>query len=125
MFCPHCGTSNAGGQFCTSCGSAIIQPAAAPAPPTPQFVNPSQPTQVSVYATTGASTSNVFSTWGIVLGSVAFLILPVLFGPVGIILAAVGKSKNEPRSTVALAVSIVGTVMGMIIGWIVGSTFGY
>jgi membrane protein YqaA with SNARE-associated domain len=56
---------------------------------------------------------------------VAFLILPVLFGPVGIILAAVGKSKNEPRSTVALAVSIVGTVMGMIIGWIVGSTFGY
>jgi membrane protein YqaA with SNARE-associated domain len=100
----------------------ITQPAAAPAP---QLVNTSQPAQFNNYSATVVPSSNVFSIWGIVLGSVAFLFLPVVFGPVGIILSAVGKSKNESRSTVALTVSIVGTVMGMILGWIIGSSFGY
>jgi len=119
MFCPHCGTNNTVGQFCTKCGSAITQLAAAPAPsPAPQFAPVSQPTQFNSFPQAAPTTSNVFSTWGIVLGAVAFLFFPVVFGPVGIILSAVGKSKNESRATVALTISIVGTVMGMFLGYI-------
>jgi hypothetical protein len=51
------------------------------------------------------------------LGAIAFLFFPIVFGPVGIILAAVGKSKNEERATVGLAVSISGTVVGIILGF--------
>ena len=51
------------------------------------------------------------------MGAIAFLFFPIVFGPVGIILAAVGKSKNEERATVALAVSISGTVVGIILGF--------
>jgi membrane protein YqaA with SNARE-associated domain len=100
----------------------ITSPAAAPVA---QFASSPQTAQFTNYPVTATPSSNTFSIWGIVLGSVAFLFLPVVFGPVGIILSAVGKSKNESRSTVALTVSIVGTVMGMILGWIIGSSFWY
>jgi hypothetical protein len=107
MFCPHCGTNNAGGQFCAKCGSALnTQASGVQASSTVPLGQPA--TQVA----------NGFSHAAIALGSIAFLFFPVVFGPVGIVLAVVGKGKNEPKATIGLTVAILGTVMGMLIGYL-------
>jgi uncharacterized protein YacL len=66
------------------------------------------------------STGNTFSIIAIVLGALSLLFLPIVFGPIAIVLAIIGKSKKEKLSTVALVIGIIGTVIGMIIGAIVG-----
>ncbi|WP_031508884.1 hypothetical protein [Streptomyces megasporus] len=62
--------------------------------------------------------SNVLSIVGIVLGCVAFLFCPPLFGIAGIICGAIAKSKGERLATAALGVSIAGLVGGMILGFV-------
>lgn len=117
MFCPHCGTNNAVGQFCTKCGSGLNTNGA-------QGMQSAQ-TQAPFQSTVQGSgqVSNGFSTAAIALGAVSFLFFPIIFGPVGIVLAAVAKSKNEPRAMIGLSVSIAGTVLGMLFGLMV--TSGY
>ena len=92
-----------------------MQQQAASAPQHPPLVGSATPP--TIYPPSVQSSNNGFSTAGIALGAIAFLFFPIVFGPVGIILAAVGKSKNEERATVALAVSISGTVVGIILGF--------
>ena len=60
--------------------------------------------------------SNTFSIISIVLGGLAFILLPPFFGGAGVILAIIGKTKNEKMWGIGLAVSIVGAVVGMIFG---------
>ena len=94
-----------------------------PPPPPNQFGGP-QPIQSHPGARQTISpitnSGNGFSTAGIIIGAVAFLFFPIILGPVGLILGAVGKSKGEPRAVVAMVVSGCGLVIGMIIGAIVG-----
>lgn len=59
---------------------------------------------------------NGLSIAGIVCGVIALLILPIVFGPVGLILGGIAKSKREPRANIALIVAAVGMVGGFIIG---------
>ena len=66
-----------------------------------------------------AATGNGFSIAGIVFGILAFLVLPIVFGPIGLILGAVGKGKGESKATTAMVVSGVGMVVGMAIGALV------
>jgi hypothetical protein len=66
-----------------------------------------------------ANTSNTFSIMGIVFGAVAVLFLPIIFGPVGIVMGAIGMSKKERLGVVGLVVSIVGTILGFILGALV------
>lgn len=68
---------------------------------------------------TGTNTGNGLAIAGIVLGVVSLFFLPIVLGPIGIILAAVSKSKKQSMSTIALVVSILGTVGGMILGAVV------
>lgn len=87
--------------------------------------NPSQQQPPAPYPPGGPapapqSSSNVLSILGIVFGVVAVLFVPILFGPAGIICAAIAKSKKERLSSVALAVSIAGMLLGIVIGAIVG-----
>jgi hypothetical protein len=109
MFCSNCGnTINAEGQFCAKCGTprgALIQQVP---PPPPQ-----------------KSTGNPFSTAGIICGVIAFLVVPILFGPIGLILGAIAHSKGEEKAVVALVVSGIGLVAGMIIGALVFGAFMY
>ncbi|WP_305787397.1 hypothetical protein [Symbioplanes lichenis] len=65
------------------------------------------------------ATGNGFSIAAIVLGCVAVLFLPIVFGPAAIILASVGKSRGERRSTVALSVAGGGMTLGFIVGVLV------
>jgi hypothetical protein len=61
------------------------------------------------------------SITAIVLGVVAVLILPIICGPIAIVLAVLAKRKGERLATTALWVAIVGMVAGFIIGAIVYS----
>tara|TARA_B100001175_G_scaffold250076_1_gene217222 strand:+ start:487 stop:705 length:219 start_codon:yes stop_codon:yes gene_type:complete len=62
------------------------------------------------------SESNTYSIIAIVLGGLAFLFFPPFLGGAGVILAVIGKSKNEKMWAIGLTVSIVGAVVGMILG---------
>jgi len=66
------------------------------------------------------SKSNTYSIISIVLGGLAFLVLPPFLGGAGVILAVIGKQKNEKLWAIGLTVSIVGAVVGMIFGVAVG-----
>jgi hypothetical protein len=63
--------------------------------------------------------SNTLSIVGIVLGCVAFLFCPPLFGIAGIICGVVANSKGERLAKAAIWVSAAGLVIGMIIGFFV------
>ena len=65
---------------------------------------------------TAPSASKGFSIAAIVCGVVAVLILPIVFGPVGLVLGAVAKKRGESLSTIALVVAGVGMVVGFVIG---------
>lgn len=66
-----------------------------------------------------------FAIAGLVLGIVAFLILPVICGPLGIIFGAISWSKGNRTGMAATIVSICGLVIGMILGAIVWSSTIY
>ena len=107
MFCSNCGASNAEQtSFCSKCGTPVNQ--GAPTMPPPVFAPP-RPT----------SPGSTFSVVGIICGAIAFLLLPIVFGPVGLIFGAVAKSKGEEKAVVALVVSGLGLVVGMMLGYLV------
>ena len=63
--------------------------------------------------------SNALSILAIIFGGISLLFLPIIFGPIAIVLAIIAKSRKERLSTVALIISIVGTVVGFILGALV------
>lgn len=102
-----------------------------PAPPPPASPTPPPaPTQVGfVRSTAGqygpvASTpqqgsGSPFSVAALVCGCIAFLFFPIIFGPIAIVLATVGKVRSEGLATAALVIAIAGTVIGLILGLLV------
>jgi uncharacterized membrane protein len=66
------------------------------------------------------SSSNTFSILAIVLGGLALLVLPIVFGPAAIILGVVGITKKEKLAPIGLTVGILGMLVGMFIGALVG-----
>lgn len=106
-FCSSCGAPNGGGAFCTGCGKTME-------PATNQFQ--AQNFQPGQFQTPVEKPSNIFSTLGMVFGGIALLFFPIVFGPAGIGLSAVAKSKNEGNANLALGISIGGTILGFILG---------
>ena len=62
------------------------------------------------------SSSNLLSIISLVCGGIAFILFPVVFGPIAIILAVIAKNKKESLANVALTVGILGTLVGMFLG---------
>lgn len=62
------------------------------------------------------SSSNTFSILAIVLGGLALLVLPIVFGPAAIILGVIGITKKEKLAPIGLTVGILGMVVGIFIG---------
>jgi hypothetical protein len=106
-----CGVQIQGGAFCTNCGRAVSMQQPVQSPP---FQN---------FPITQANESNTFSILGIVFGGIAFLFLPILFGPAGIGCAIAAMSKKEKLGAVAIGVSVAGTVLGMIFGFLFWGAF--
>jgi len=63
--------------------------------------------------------SNALSILAIIFGGVSLLFLPIIFGPIAIVLGIIAKARKERLSTVGLIISIVGTVGGFILGALV------
>jgi hypothetical protein len=62
--------------------------------------------------------AQIFSILAMVSGVVAVFILPILFGPIGIVLAVVANRRAEPLWKVALAVAVGGMILGFILGYV-------
>jgi hypothetical protein len=61
--------------------------------------------------------TQLYSILAIVSGVLAILVIPILFGPIGIVLAVVANRKAEPLWKVALAVAVGGMLLGFILGY--------
>ena len=59
---------------------------------------------------------------GLVCGIIAFLIVPPLFGILGIVFGGVSWSKGNKLGRIATIVSIAGLIIGMIIGAAIGAS---
>ena len=104
MYCASCGKEMTGA-FCANCGASQTG-----APRAPQAGSQFTP----------RTAGNGLSTAGIILGAIAFLVFPIIFGPAGLICGAVAKSRGEERAVIAMVVSACGLVIGMIIGAAIG-----
>lgn len=106
MYCASCGNEMTGA-FCANCGAS--QAGAPTAPQTGAQFTP-------------RTAGNGLSTAGIILGAIAFMFFPILFGPAGLICGAIAKSRGEQRAVIAMVVSACGLVIGMIIGAAIGAS---
>lgn len=70
-------------------------------------------------APTAEARGNTLSIIGIVCGVIAVIFLPILFGPAGIILGVIGKTRHEKLSTIAIVVAVVGMIIGFILSYVV------
>lgn len=109
MFCSKCGTQNLNSSFCTNCGSQL------------QAVQPTLGTPTFQPMPSSGTQSNTLSVLAIISGSISFLLFPMLFGSVGLVLAIVAKNKNETKANTAILVSSLGLGLGLIFGAIVGT----
>lgn len=63
-----------------------------------------------------ATEGRVFTILGFVFAGLAVVILPILFGPAGIVMGIVGHSKGDPRGKLAAILAGVGMILGFIVG---------
>ncbi|GAA2722816.1 hypothetical protein [Cellulomonas aerilata] len=73
-------------------------------------------------AVTPASSTPVLPILSFVFSAVALFFLPIVFGVVAIVLAAVALSKRQRLAKAALIVAIAATVLGMVLGAVVMAT---
>lgn len=66
-----------------------------------------------------SATGNTLSIIGIVCGVLAVLFLPIVFGPIGIVLGIIARTKGERLATIAIIVAAAGMVLGFILGAII------
>lgn len=98
-------------------------PTTGPSAPTAPYAPSYTPYPMAPGGQPGAQApGNTLSIIGTVLGVVALVILPPVFGIAGIVLGVIALRKHERLGGVALGVSIVGLVAGMIIGALVFSS---
>jgi hypothetical protein len=56
---------------------------------------------------------------GTVSGAISFLVIPILFGPLGILLGILGLARGERRlGTIAVVVCVLGLVVGFILSFL-------
>ena len=74
------------------------------------------PVWTGAWVDTGDKQIDAFAKIGVICGLAAFLFLPPVLGPIGIVFGAMAWNKGHPRGQAATIISICGTVLGMIIG---------
>jgi uncharacterized membrane protein YvbJ len=105
MFCAKCGARNdEDASYCKSCAQNLLSQ------------TEMQSANIAYGNSTTARGPSPYGAASIVFGAIAFLFFPIVFGPIGIIMAAVSKSKNEPLAIIAFTVSVLGLVVGFFLG---------
>jgi len=59
-----------------------------------------------------------------IMGAIAFLFVPIVFGVLGIVFGAVAKSKGDPIGQRAMIFSIVGLAVGIALGALFFRAYG-
>jgi pSer/pThr/pTyr-binding forkhead associated (FHA) protein len=92
-----------------------------PTVPTPTVPTPTVPTPVveTRAATRSGTEGDALAKAAIALGVVAFLFLPIILGPIGIVLGAIAWGKGSRLGPTATTIAILGTVVGVIVGMMV------
>jgi hypothetical protein len=72
-----------------------------------------------------ATKKNSKSTAAMVLAGVSLITLPIVFGPIAVVLAALAKGAEEPNANKALLLSIILPLISAALGWwsICGGSF--
>ena len=105
--CSECGNVvSERAPICPGCGNPIAASASTPPSAYPTPVAPAPPKGSAVAAGNGLSTA------GIICGVVSLFLLWFIFGPLGLILGGVAKSRGEQKAITAMAVSAIGTIDG-------------
>lgn len=87
---------------------------------TTQYDN--QPTGQYSGAPRRTGAGNVLSIIAMVLGVIALLFFPIVFGVIAVVLAIIAKTvRHERLAKIAIAVGAVGLVGGMILGAVVAN----
>ncbi len=88
-----------------------------PPPPYPQpDVHAQYPLPPQAQYANGSASSNLFSIIAFVCAGVSVLFCPILFGPAGLILGAVGLTKKERFAPIAIAAAAGGMIAGIVLG---------
>ena len=74
---------------------------------------------MTVPQSSASSSARTLGILSIVFGALAFLFLPILAGPAGIVCGAIAMSKGERLGKIGLVLSVVGLVVGLLLGAIV------
>jgi len=61
-------------------------------------------------------TTNHFSTAGFCVGVLALVAAPAMFGPIGIVLAVVGRIRHERLAEAAIVLVVIALAIGTIVG---------
>ena len=136
-FCPKCGKQPGfGGKFCQNCGQTQEHPQSQgpyvpkpyqPFPPA--YQPPSQiPTPSNAHLDSNYLQNN--SQDGLVTGAyicaaLSLLFLPIIFGPIGVILGVIASSNGDERGATAAIVSGVCMVIGMFLGMLIFASMIY
>jgi membrane associated rhomboid family serine protease len=66
--------------------------------------------------TSNINNGRIFTIVAIVCAVVAVAILPIIFGPLGIIFAVMGMRRGDPLGRTALIVAVIGMIAGFVLG---------
>ena len=96
--CPSCGTTKGGGTTVVSAPEIIQQSISM------EIQHPPQDSLI---------------TGSYILAVISVFLLPICFGPIAVILAAIASSRGDKRGNIALIVAIACTLIGMTFGALV------
>ncbi len=125
MFCPDCGAENPGSNlFCEQCGASLA-PDGVSSPPPVTSTPPSPPPPAPVRTPTTVSPPDVgwFGTAGIIVALISTVVIPIIFGPIAIVLGFIGHSRGDPRGKIAIVLGVVCMLIGFVLSYIVLSGF--
>jgi hypothetical protein len=116
MFCGECGTENPDtNSFCKNCGKTLKRsPQAVPVPPPPP------PTNTVVLQQTVKAPRNWLGIGSVILGILAWLLIPYILGCIAVILGIISIYKwKKERNTLAIAgiAGILIAVAGMLVNF--------
>lgn len=107
MICKDCGAGEQTSNFCNKCGVGMKNDSAQAGNNLYSSTTP---------APTPVSPGNSFSIGAIICGAISLLFFPIVLGPIGLVLAAVAKSKNEKNAVIGFVVAGVGMLVGIFFG---------
>ena len=125
-FCSKCGTKAGNdSKFCASCGQTLNFGTQSQnireAPPTIPLYSqqPTSPNSFSQGNYQQNKSQNGLVTGAYICAAMSLLFIPILFGPLGVVLGIIANSNGDERGSTAAIVSGVCTVVGMVIGMLV------